>query len=161
MNWHKFLQILLKNSLSWKVLSLNDGSHLTFIYDPSKHIYLNPWSPYFLPKLTNLEWSSLMRAPLRAVFQYFCSSHMLAQLLLERWSSSLLISDTDSRIRAQWSNKFKKKYCTSQCDPPCKDGSARFTTVPWKTLPDQEWIRYSIFLFIFIVVSLLKFFVHF
>ena len=27
-------------------------------------------------------------------------------------------------------------------NPPCKDGNARFTTVPLKALCDQVWVRY-------------------
>ena len=30
-------------------------------------------------------------------------------------------------------------------DPPCKNGNARFTTVPFKNLSDQVWNRYSCF----------------
>ena len=31
------------------------------------------------------------------------------------------------------------------CNPPCNDGNARFTTVPWKALSIQVWIRYQCF----------------
>ena len=38
------------------------------------------------------------------------------------------------------------KYCylkgTILFDPLCKDGHGRFTTVPFKALSDQAWIKY-------------------
>ena len=30
-------------------------------------------------------------------------------------------------------------------DPPCKDGNARFTTMPWKTFSDQVLTNINVF----------------
>ena len=50
--------------------------------------------------------------------------------------------------------KFKSKRCIRKrtvsvisCDPPCKSGNSRFTTVPLKSLSDQVWIRSECFCF--------------
>ena len=47
------------------------------------------------------------------------------------------------------------------CNLPCNDGNARFTTVPWKALSIQVWIRYHCFCLFSFVVSLRKWKLHF
>ena len=49
---------------------------------------------------------------------------------------------------------FKETVSVISSDPSCKDGNARFTTIPLKPLSDQVFVRYQCFgffkLFIFI-----------
>ena len=39
--------------------------------------------------------------------------------------------------------KIKRTVSVISSDPSCTDGNARFTTVPFKALSDQVWIRYQ------------------
>ena len=59
--------------------------------------------------------------------------------------------------------KIKGTVLLISGDPLCKDGNARFTTVPSKALSDQVWIRYQCFCFfnLFIVICGFLWLAHF
>ena len=48
--------------------------------------------------------------------------------------------------RARLILHFKRTVCVNSSNPPCKDGNARFTTVPLKLYSDYRCGRYSRFL---------------
>ena len=79
-------------------------------------------------------------------------------LKLEIWPISSLFFEgyyCESGINS-WNEKYPWRTWTPaltgtvnliSSDPPCKDGNARFTTVPFKDLSDQAWIRNAYFFY--------------